>query len=343
MQTVNISSGTIIRILVILLMVWFLYFIRDILLILFSAIIIASAVEPVANWLQRYKVPRAISVAGTYLVVLGVLSLTVTLMVPPLTEQVVQLAQALPQVVEELERGVGLVLPSDENVIVAPLQDMLLRFSESLANTGFRIFEGTRSVFSGILSLMFVFIIAFYIVVEEDALKKLFRYVIPKQHLTYANSLIERAQRMIGRWILAQLSLAVLIGLIVSVGLWLLGVKYALVLGLLAGVLEIIPVIGPIIAAIPGVLVGLSDSLWLGVAALVFYVLVQQAENHVLVPNIMRKATGLNPLITLVAVLLGGRIAGVVGVILAIPVATIVSIFLSDFFTKAPVDDELAG
>ncbi|MEK7499282.1 MAG: AI-2E family transporter, partial [Patescibacteria group bacterium] len=114
-------------------------------------------------------------------------------------------------------------------------------------------------------------------------------------------------------------------------------------LGLVAGLLEIFPVIGPMIAGVLGTAIALSQSLTLGIFALILYIIIQQAENHILIPNIMRKATGLNPLVTLIAVLLGGRLAGLVGVILSVPVATIVSIMLADFFSASAGDDELAG
>lgn len=342
-QKIDITSSTVFRIILVLIVFWFLYIIRDILLMLLAAFVVASAVEPVANWLQRYKVPRALTVIFVYLIILAVLSSVVTLMIPPLTEQVVQLAQTLPQVVDKLQQWGGVVLPGSQEAIVSPLQDVLLRFGDNLANVGLNIFQQTRTLFSGIFSLLFVFILAFYLVVEKDALKKLFRLVVPRDHVAYAEHVVDRVQRNIGLWVLAQLALAVVIGLVVGVGLWLLGVKYALVLGLLAGVMEIVPVIGPIVAAIPAVLVALSQSLFLGLATLVFFVLVQQAENNVLVPNIMRKATGLHPLVVLIAVLLGARLAGLTGVILSVPVATIVNILMSDFFKSAAADEELAG
>jgi predicted PurR-regulated permease PerM len=107
-------------------------------------------------------------------------------------------------------------------------------------------------------------------------------------------------------------------------------------------VFEIIPVIGPILAAIPGVIVGLSQSLVVGTGVMVFYLVVQQFENHVLIPNVMRRAIGLHPLVTILAVLLGARLVGVAGAILAVPLATVVSIILADIFRHAD-DEELAG
>lgn len=341
--SVDITSSTIFRTILILLGFWFFYLILDILLMLFAAIVIAAAIEPIANYFQRWRFPRAVSVAIVYIILIAVFSGAVALMVQPLTEQLGQLAQAVPQVINDVSGLVPFVPQFNEEALSSSLQDVVFRLGENITNVGSNIFQQTRTFFSGVFTFVFVFILAFYLVVERDGLKKFARIVTPREHLPYVEQSIERAQRSIGKWVLAQLTLAVIIGVVVGVGLWIIGVKYALVLGLLSGLLEIIPVIGPIIAAIPGVVVGLSQSLTIGLIALAYYIFTQQVENHVLVPNIMRRAVGLNPLVTLIAILLGARLAGTVGVILSVPMATVLSIFLSDIFSTETLDDELPG
>lgn len=341
--SVDITSSTIFRVVLILLGVWFVYLVLDILLMLFAAIVIASAIEPIANYFQRFRIPRPLSVVLVYILLILVLSSVVALLIQPLGEQVQQLAQALPQAVTAASRYVPLVGGVDEVALGASLQEVVARVGQNVASVSLNILHQTRNFFSGIFTLLFVFILAFYLVVERDALKKFARIVTPHEHLLYVERSLDRAQRNIGRWVLAQLTLAVIIGVLVGLGLWVIGVPYALVLGLLAGILEIIPVIGPIVAAIPGVIVALSQSLTLGVIALVFYVLVQQAENHFLVPTVMRRAIGLNPLVTLIAILLGARLAGTIGVILSVPIATVLSIFLADIFSTETLDEGPPG
>lgn len=337
-QKIDIASRTIFRTVLILIAFWFVYIIRDVLLLLFAAVIIAAAIEPVANRLQRRRIPRAATVALVYITVIAVVSLVISLLIPALTTQLAQLAQTLPAMVERLEQREVVAALIQQEAVVESLQQFLNRIGDGLTATGGTIVEQTRSLFSGLTSLLFVFIIAFYLVVERHALQKAFRMLVPKRHSAYVEQTLERVQAGIGRWVLAQLTLGVVVGLVVGLGLWLLGFKYALVLGLLAGIFEIIPVIGPIIAAVPGVVIGFSQSLWFGMVALVFYVVVQQLENHWLVPTVMRRATGLNPLVTIIAVLLGARLYGVIGVIVAVPIATIISIFWSDLFVTDPFD-----
>ncbi len=341
-QKIDIQSSTIFRTILIVLGFGFLYVIRDVLVMLLAAFVIASAIEPMAKRLQKYSIPRGLSVVIVYVAILLIFALTLILLVPVLVNQLTQLAQALPSIAAQFNDWFS-VSPVVSDDVVHRLEQFVSNVGDNVADAGLGIFEGTRSFFSGLFSLVLVLVIAFYLVIEESALKKFFRLIVPRQHMTYVEMVIDRIEYKLGRWVLAQLTLGLIIGTIVGVGLWLLGVPYALALGLLAGVLEIVPFIGPIIAGVAGVVVALSQSLIMGVLTLLFYVVVQQVENHALIPNVMKKATGLNPLVTLVAVLLGGRLAGLVGVILSIPVATVISIFLADFFTKPSTDDELAG
>ena len=339
-QKIDITSSTIFRVILIAIGFWFLYVVVDLLVMLFAAVVIASAIKPVANWLQAYRVPRALSVLLVYALVLIVFSGVVTLMIPPLTAQLTQFAHALPQLLARFDAW-GIMNRAQDNNLAEPLQQALLGVGDNLTQLGADVFRRTRTLFSGVFTLLFVFVIALYLVVDRDALKKPFRLIVPAEHLPYIEKLIDRAQYKIGQWVVAQLFLAVVIGTMVSVGLWLIGVPYSLVLGLLAGVFEVLPVIGPISAAVPAVVVGLSQSLFMGLGVLLFYILVQQLENQVLIPLVMRKVTGLNPLVTILAVLLGVRLGGVVGVILAVPAAVVLSAFFSDIV--APEKDELAG
>jgi len=331
-QKIDISSSTIFRTLLIVISFWFLYLIWDVLVMLFAAIVVASAIEPIANYLQRYKVPRALSVIIVYVAALILFGSLLTLLVDPLTEQLRQLAQAIPGLVSSVDK-----------LHVAPLQEAVGRLGNAVAQVSVNIFQGAGAVVARSAMVLFVFVVAFYLVMEQGALKKFFSLVVPAAHWPFAERIIGRAQRRIGRWVLAQLSLGAIVGTIIGVSLWLIGVQYALLLGLLAGLFEFIPVIGPIMAAIPAVVVGLSQSAVTGLVVLALFIVVQQFDNHVLIPNIMRRAIGLHPLATIIAVLLGARLLGIAGAILAVPAATLLHIVVSDVWRSASEEEELAG
>lgn len=342
-QKIDISSSTIYRTFLIAIAFWFLFIIRDILLVVFAAIVISAAMDPVAKRLQKYRIPRAATVALIYIVIVSVLSLTVGLVVQPLATQITQIAQTLPDVVVSLEHYFGIYTPSASQAAVQQVQDLITQAGNSIGTFGLSVLEQTKNIFGSILSLVLVFIIAFYLTIEDHALNKVFRLVVPREHMAYVDLMIERVQGKIGRWMLGQVFMMVLMGTVTGLGLWVMGVKYALALGLLAGVLEVIPVIGPILTAIPAFLIALAQSPVIAVTVVIFYIVANQLENHVLVPNIMGKAIGLNPLVTLLAVLLGARLLGISGIILAVPLAAIVSVFASDFFASTSDNDELPG
>jgi len=331
-QKIEIGSGTIFRALLILLLFWLVYALWDIILMLSGAIIVASAIEPLANYLQKFRMPRALSVILVYVVLVLVLVGLGSLMVEPLVKQARQLALAVPNIIDSLAGFTALIPQFDKQAVIDAIQGGLLNFGNDIANVGVGVFEGTRTFVGGLVSFLFIFVLAFYLVLERDALKKFARMVTPPAHAAYAERVIERAQRRVGRWLLGQLALGTAVGLIVGLGLWAFGVPYALLLAILAGLMEFIPVIGPIIAAIPGVLVALTQSVGIGVAVLVFYIIVGQIESHLLIPNIMKRAVGLRPLVTILAVLIGARTIGIVGILLAVPVAAVFSIFVSDIF-----------
>jgi predicted PurR-regulated permease PerM len=341
-KKIEISSNTVFRIVLILLAFWLVYVVFDIVLMLFAAFIVASVVEPIARSLDKYKIPRALSVLTVYVLVLVIIGGVLGLMVEPLAMQTRQLATVVPSIVNSLNDITPLIPHIDQADLIESMQSGLLNFGDNVANFGLNVFAGTRSVIAGFVNFLFIFVIALYLVVQKDALKKFARLLTPKEHYPYVAQAIERAQRSIGRWVLAQIVLGIIVGVIVGIGLWIIGVPYALLLGILAGVMEIVPVIGPMIAATPGVLVAITQGWTIGLAAFIFYIINGQFESHILIPNVMKRAVGLPPLVTIIAVILGARLLGVIGIVLAVPAATIISIFVSDV---ASVDEsqEMSG
>lgn len=341
--TLDIPASSVFRILLILLVVWFLWFIRDIVLLLVVSIIIASALEPLAARLQQFRIPRPLSVLAVYLVVIAALGGVGTVLIPALGAEIRDLARVLPDAYArflQLLGGAGLFLDTPQ--AIEQLQAGLINLGDFLTSSAGGFLATTKTLFGSVLAVVLVLIISFYLVVNRHGLVAFIRSITPAQHQAYAIGLVERAQRRIARWAGAQLLLGVIVGVLVYLGLWGLGIRYALALALLAGFLELIPVLGPIIAAIPAILVGLTESLVLGLLVLLLYVVIQQVENHILVPVIMQRALGLNPLVTVIAVLVGAKLAGFLGVLLAVPIATILAVFLGDLI-PAGREEELPG
>lgn len=330
----TISYTSIIRVLIVFVAVFFIYLIRDALALLFVAIIFAAAVDPWVDWLQKFKFPRAVSILMIYAVLLAIFSLVVIMMIPPITEQIGQIIINVPAYYEKISIGVHNL--QDQTVSDATLSgndsivSALETLSLTLAQTTKSIFVTITSIFGGLFSLLIVLVITFYLTVEEQALKKFVKFVMPLKHRTYTMDLIERMQVKIGLWLRGQLLLSLIVGIMTYIGLSILGVKYALLLALIAGILEIIPYLGPWLSAIPAVLVAFSDSFVKVILVIILYLIVQQLENNLIVPKLMQKMVGLNPIIVIMAILVGAKLGGVIGGLLGVPVAAAISVYLSD-------------
>ena len=328
-QTFNISTSTIFRIIIILLGLVFLYFIRDILLIIFVSVIIAAAMNGPVSWLQNHKIHRILGVLFVYLIFLLLAILVITRISPVLAEQIKQLANYFPELIEKV--NIGFQEWWGQYRTDVNLQSFLDNFSNKLNQATSSIFGTVVGLFGGLFSFGIVLVISFYLAVQEKGVKRFFISMTPSEHQHYVSDLINRIQIRIGGWLRGQLLLMLIIGSLTFIGLYFLGVKYALTLALIAGILELIPYIGPFIALIPAVILAFVQSPMLALLVIVLYVVIQQLENYVIVPQVMKKAVNLNPIVIIVVMLIGAKLAGVMGIILSIPLTAAVAEFLKGF------------
>jgi predicted PurR-regulated permease PerM len=325
-QTIDISAATIFKVIFIILALVFLYLVRDVIVILFFAIIIASAVTPFANWLEEKKIPRLLGVLILYLVVFSLLIFLLSLLIPLISFELGQLTQALPGFISNISGALEKAQQTTANRyfdFFNEIQNLLDSFSQFLQISSGSALTLLVNVFGGILSFFAIIVISFYFSVMKQGVPGFIRSVLPAKYEDYIINLWKRSERKVGRWLQGQLLLALSVGLLVFVGLSLLKVKYALLLGIVAMILEIVPIVGPVIAAVPGVILAFAQSPALGVWVIVFYVAVQQVENHVLAPLVLGKTLGLNPVTVIIALLVGGTLAGIMGILLSVPVAVI--------------------
>jgi predicted PurR-regulated permease PerM len=186
-----------------------------------------------------------------------------------------------------------------------------------------------------VAALFIVLVLTFYMVVEEKKARSYFRNLAPAEYQPYIEHLLQKIQEKIGAWLQGQILLGLIVGCLVFFGLSLLQVKYALLLAIMAGLLEVIPYVGPIVSVIPAAIIAFAQAPVLGIFVLALYIVIQQLENHILVPKIMQKVTGLNPIISIAALLIGMKVGGLAGAILAIPLATLCVVVLEDLFHDA--------
>lgn len=333
-QNITISFNTLVKILVVLLLVYFVYQVLDVLALVFVSIILATALHPIVGWMQRNHIPRGLGLVIIYFFIFLVVSLILILMVPPLVGQLGELAARLPYYYGRLLSSLSSLNAENglRDDVSSSLQQALQALGANLAQAATSVFSTLASIFGGIVSFVVMLVITFYLVVQENGIVRFINAVTPEAYKAYVTQMMQNIQVKLGSWLRGQLLLMFIIGLVTYIGLKIVGMDYALVLALWAGLTEIIPYIGPVLGAIPAVFLALSQSPLQALIVLALYVVVQQLENNIIVPMVMKRTVGLNPIVSIIVVLVGAKLGGVIGAVISIPLATAVAVILSDFF-----------
>ncbi|MCX7928601.1 MAG: AI-2E family transporter [Patescibacteria group bacterium] len=321
-KKIEISYKTIVFTVLFLLGLWVLYLIKDILLAFFVSLLIMAILNPLVTKLSKYNIPRAVSVILVYFFVIGLLAVSFIAIIPPLISQTSNFLANLPMYISRL--GVSYDI---SEYVVGQLTSDLGEITRRAASI-------TVSVFSNIIGIVTVLVFAFYLLLMRDNLDEHLGIFFDSKRRKLIVETIEIVERKMGSWATGQIILMFAVGFANYIGLSLLGVPYALPLAIFAGFLEIVPYLGPILAAIPPILIGLGISPFLGFSALALAFIIQQLENYVLVPKIMQSSTGVDPIVTLVALAIGFQLAGIVGVLIAVPVVIIIQVIFFEIYLK---------
>lgn len=332
-QTLDISFMSVLRVLLVLLLLWFLFLVRDIIAIVFVSIILASTMNPMVDWLAAKKVPRGLTIGITYILVIGMLGAVIYFIIPPMVGQLKQLADQLPSYFKYFSEITNNLANISAGSVADGSQQSVNAISNFLNNLSSNIFDTTKGFIGGFTSLITVFILTLYLLLDDDGIKKFFTALIPVKQKTQVLAIAHKVGAGLGAWFRGQLFLGLIIGLLAYIGLLIMKVPYALTLGILAGILELIPVIGPIVSAIPAILIALSISPSAALMVGVFYIIIQELENKLLVPKVMQRTVGLHPVTIIIVLLIGAKLMGLMGILLAVPVTTLVYIILREWST----------
>jgi predicted PurR-regulated permease PerM len=312
---------------------WTMYLARGALLLIYISALAAIGLSPVAAAAERlsartrYRLPRWAAILAIYLSFVAILIGVGLLVVPPLVEQAQGLWTELPRLGEQgqqwlIERG----------VLSRPISfgDAIRRAPVGGTDAVATVIGAVWGFVGGIFGAVTILILSFYMLSDSERIVHAFVRLFPRAERPRVEDACRRVTSKVSAWLGGQLLLAAIIGGTAAVALWLMGVPYFYVLALIAGIGEMIPVVGPLLAAIPAVAVALSVSPALGLGVAAFFLLQQQFENHVLVPKIMQRQVGVSPVIVITALLIGGSILGVVGAILAVPTAAILQVLFEE-------------
>ncbi len=317
-QKIDISHKTVVFITIFFIGLWLTFLIRDLLVILFVALIFMSALSPLVNFFVKLKIHRALSIALTYIIILASITGLILTIFQPMVEESNRMITTFPSTANKLFD----ILNIDKSVI----QTEVSALSRNL-------FSFTLTVFDNLLTIIFLLVITFYLLLEKNDLESRIALLFVKREEKMRELIVQIEDRL-GSWLRGQLFLSFIIGLLSYIGLLILNVPYALPLSLLAAVFEVVPVIGPIISAIPAILIALTISPVLGMGVGAMYFIIQQLENHLIVPQVMKRAVGLNPLVVILAIAIGSRILGFAGALLAVPLVVVLQIIAAEIISE---------
>ena len=321
---IDISWVSILKVIVALLAVWLVWSVQDIIILFFIVLVLVAALSPVVDAWSK-KINRALATSLVYLLILACLVLIGLVIIPPVVAQIRSLSYDLPY----LSKQIFPVFGAWREIIDFSTQS-LTTLASQLQSVSSSIYSTTVGFIGGVVGVFTVLVLTFYLLLEEQGAKKLLHKYLPIQNRETYIDIMQKVGLKMGAWMRGQLFLALVVGVIDFAGLVIIGVPYALTLGVWAGLTEIIPYIGPVLGAIPAVIIALTISPIQGLLVLIFFIVVQQVESNFLVPKIMQKAVGLSPVIIILVLLIGGKLAGILGIILAVPVAATIGVFVQE-------------
>jgi predicted PurR-regulated permease PerM len=316
---------------------WAAFQVRHVLLLIYVSGLLAIGFSPIVRVIEHQTVlpigtkrfPRWLAILVLYVIIIGTIASVVALVLPPLVSQAQALWNALPEL---FERGQEFLISK------GVLREHLTQREAFERATGAGGSQAVGTVFSaitglvgGIVGLLTILILTFYFLVESDALRKFLLQLFPRRERGRVDAVARAITVKVSAWLGGQLLLSAIIGTTSTIGLWALGIPFFYVLALISAIGELIPVVGPILAAIPAIGIAATLSVQKVLLVVAFFVLQQQLENHVLVPKVMERQVGVNPVAVIVALLIGGNLLGIPGAILAVPTVAILQVLFSEW------------
>lgn len=320
LKKVEISHRTVIFTVLFLLSLWLVYFIKDIIFTLFVSFLLMTILEPFVLRLTGFKIPRIVSILITYIILIGVIVAAFVGIVPPLVSQTTNFVNNLPLLLEN---------PTISSIVNT---QTINQFISQLALIPAQVLKIGVSIFSNFLALVSILIFTFYMLLYREKINEQVASLFGEKGRRFLIRIIYKIEARVGGWARGQLIDMVALGAIVYLGLLIIRLPYALPLAIFTGLLEIVPTIGIIVAAVPIVIIGLSISPVMGLASVALVLIINAVEAYVLVPKVMEKSAGVNPLVTLIALAVGFRLAGVMGAIVSVPVVQMAQILIKEYF-----------
>jgi predicted PurR-regulated permease PerM len=321
---------------------WCLYLVRDELLLIYVSCLLALGFSPLVRMIERQrlsirsttlKVPRWLAILIPYVAILAIIALAVAVIWPPLIDQARALWAQLPDMFDRGQRFLVAKGLLNEHLT---LREAIERAQGPGGAAAEKVAGAVLGLAGGIVGILTILILSLYILIEADNLRTSMLRLFPARQRPRVAAVSREAMVKVSAWLGGQVLLASVIGTTSAIGLWALGIPFFYVLALICGIGEMIPVIGPVLSAIPALAVAATISLQKTILVLIFLIAQQQLESNVLVPRIMSRQVGVSPVTVLVALLIGASLLGIVGAILAVPTAAILQVVANQILGDDP-------
>lgn len=321
----EIPTWEVVKVILVVIAFVLLFLVRDVVGLFFVVLILTATFSPVVKTWSKY-IGRILSIVSLFFIFVVAIGAIVYFLIPPMVAQTALLANNIPVYINSIDF-------ESLHVYAPDIREFLQTISSNLGVIGSNIFSFTAGIFSGIFALIMIIVLTFYMLVDENNIKKYISSLFAPDHKEGAVAVINKIAYKVGGWFRGQMILGLIIFIIDYTGLLIIGIPYALVLAIIAGLLEIVPTVGPAISGIIAALVALTVSPLAALLVVILYLVVQMLENTFLVPKIMQKAIGVSPVVIILAIIVGAKLLGVVGAIISIPIAASISVMVLEWPT----------
>lgn len=279
------------------------------------------------------KMPKDIAILLAFFIIASVFTLMISYVLLPLANEFDKFIKNLPQLITRLQ-NISMLIAERTNYLELP-QNVLNLINQTLTSAAnfslnllSRLLNALINFASQIVELVVVPVLSYYFVRDSSQIKEFIISLFSDKHQAKTGIIIDDMGKVVSSFIRGQIIISIIMGFLVFAGLYILNVDYPLVLGILAALTETIPIVGPIIGAVPAIILAFLDYPSQAVKVIIFYIVLHQLENHIIVPKIMGKSIDLHPVVVIISLLIGGQLLGIVGMILAVPVAAIMRVLL---------------
>lgn len=324
----NLRQNHLLQAIIVIAIILLVLLLKAVIVVFFIAFLVTTFLHPLVGWLRRKHVPVGFAVFLPILSLALIVAAVVYFAAPQIARESGQFVDKMPEFVRQIEKH-GLDLHINIHDLQSTLQDHFGTIGDALIGA-------TKAAVEVVVGVVSIIVICLYWLGSYERVQQTLLSYVPKKSRARASDIWARVEKKLVSWVFAQVLLGLVVGLLTWIGAMILGLPFAGILGVIAGFLEVIPTLGPIAAAIPGVLLGFTISLSTVVGALIMYIAIQQIENHLLAPWLLGRTVRLSPIIIILSLLVGATLYGILGALLAVPVALVISAFVDSYRAGQP-------